>query len=88
MHGVIDTNVLIYDTFEDTEFHSEAEGTLESLDRWYVPAIVMQEHVWFFKNNGFSAKDALESLRGYMEDPRFKGLSEGPKTIENALTSW
>ncbi len=85
MHGVIDTNVLIYDTFEDTEFHSEAENVLESLDRWYVPAIVMQEYVWFFKNNGFSAKDALESLRGYTEDPRFRGLSESPETIENAL---
>ena len=85
MHGVIDTNVLIYDTFEDTEFHSEAENILESLDRWYVPAIVMQEYVWFFKNNGFSAKDALESLRGYTEDPRFRGLSESPETIENAL---
>ncbi len=85
MHGVIDTNVLIYDTFEDTEFHSEAENVLDSLDRWYVPAIVMQEYVWFFKNNGFSAKDALESLRGYTEDPRFRGLSESPKIIENTL---
>ncbi|MEO2152327.1 MAG: PIN domain-containing protein, partial [Thermococcus sp.] len=47
MHGVIDTNVLIYDTFEDTEFHKKAEETLESLDRWYVPAIVTQEYVWF-----------------------------------------
>ena len=85
MHGVIDTNVLIYDTFEDTEFHSVAENVLDSLDRWYVPAIVTQEYVWFFKNNGFSARDALESLRGYTEDPRFRGLSESPKIIENAL---
>ncbi len=85
MHGVIDTNVLIYDTFEDTKFHSKAENVLDSLDRWYVPAIVMQEYVWFFKNNGFSAKDALASLRGYTEDPRFRGLSESPETIENAL---
>ncbi len=85
MHGVIDTNVLIYDTFEDTGFHSEAENLLESLDRWYVPAIVMQEYVWFFKNNGFSAKDALESLSGYIDDPRFRGISENPKIIESAL---
>jgi len=85
MHGVIDTNVLIYDTFEDTEFHKRAEGVLESLNRWYVPAIVVQEYVWFFKNNGFSAGEALEALEGYMEDPRFKGLSEDPKLIESAL---
>jgi predicted nucleic acid-binding protein len=85
MHGVIDTNVLIYDTFEDMEFHKRAEETLESLDRWYVPAIVTQGYVWFFKNNGFSAKDALEALRGYTEDPRFRGLSEDPQLIESAL---
>jgi len=85
MHGVIDTNVLIYDTFEDTEFHKRAEEVLESLDRWYVPAIVVQEYVWFFKNNGFSAEEALEALKGYTEDPRFKGLSEDPQLIESAL---
>jgi len=85
MHGVIDTNVLIYDTFEDTEFHKRAEEILESLDRWYVPAIVVQEYVWFFKNNGFSAREALEALRGYREDPRFRGLSEDPQLIESAL---
>ena len=85
MHGVIDTNVLIYDTFEDTEFHKRAEELLESLDRWYVPAIVVQEYVWFFRNNGFSAREALEALRGYTEDPRFKGLSEDPELIESAL---
>ena len=85
MHGVIDTNVLIYDTFEDTEFHKRAEEVLESLDRWYVPAIVAQEYVWFFKNNGFSAGEALEALGGYAEDPRFRGLSEDPGIIESAL---
>ena len=85
MHGVIDTNVLIYDTFEDTEFHKRAEEILESLDRWYVPAIVVQEYVWFFKNNGFPAREALEALRGYREDPRFRGLSEDPELIESAL---
>ncbi|WP_297481124.1 hypothetical protein [Thermococcus sp.] len=45
----------------------------------------MEEYVWLFKNNSFSAKDALESLRGYMEDPRSRGLSESPKIIESAL---
>jgi len=85
MHGVIDTNLLIYDTFEDTEFHKKAEEILESLDRWYVPAIVVQEYVWFFKNNGFPAGEALEALKGYTEDPRFKGLSEDQGLIESAL---
>ncbi|WP_346765952.1 PIN domain-containing protein [Thermococcus sp. 21S7] len=73
------------DTFEDTEFHKKAEEILESLDRWYVPAIVVQEYVWFFKNSGFSAGEALKALKGYTEDPRFKGLSEDPGIIKSAL---
>lgn len=85
MHGVIDTNVLIYDTFEDSEFHSEAEEVLESLDTWYIPAIVLQEFVWFFKNSGFSAEETWEVLKGYLDDPRFRGLKDGPETVKRAF---
>ncbi|WP_148882354.1 PIN domain-containing protein [Thermococcus aciditolerans] len=85
MHGVIDTNVIIYDTFEDSEFHSEAEDVLESLDTWYIPAIVLQEFVWFFKNNGFSAEETWEVLKGYLDDPRFRGLKDGPETVKMAF---
>ncbi len=85
MHGVIDTNVLIYDTFEDSEFHGEAEDVLESLDTWYIPAIVLQEFVWFFKNNGFSAGETWEVLNGYLDDPRFRGLKDGPETVKMAF---
>lgn len=85
MHGVIDTNVLIYDTFEDSEFHSEAEKVLESLDTWYIPTIVLQEFAWFFKNNGFSVDETWEVLKGYIDDPRFRGLKNGPETVRRAF---
>jgi len=32
MRAVIDTNVLIYDLVEDSEFHKEAEKLLDSLE--------------------------------------------------------
>ncbi|QDA31264.1 PIN domain-containing protein [Thermococcus indicus] len=85
MHGVIDTNVLIHDTFEDSEFHSEAEDVLESLDTWYIPAIVLQEFVWFFKNNGFSVDETWEVLKGYLDDPRFRGLNDNPQIVKKAF---
>ncbi|WP_258084527.1 PIN domain-containing protein [Thermococcus thermotolerans] len=85
MRGVIDTNVLIYDTFEDSEFHGEAERILESLDAWYVPTIVLQEFAWFFRNEGFSADETWEVLRGYLDDPRFRGLNDDSQIVKKAF---
>jgi len=33
MRAVIDTNVLIYDTFEDSIYHSEAKNLLDTLEQ-------------------------------------------------------
>jgi predicted nucleic acid-binding protein len=46
---VLDTNVLIFDTFEDSEFHLQAASTLDSIERWTLPGIVFHELIWFFK---------------------------------------
>lgn len=85
MHAVIDTNVLIYDTFSNSGFHKEARALLDSLDKWCIPPIVIQEYVWFFKNQGFSVKEARTMLSEYTSDPRFKGLVEDHKVILRAL---
>ncbi|WP_324736541.1 PIN domain-containing protein [Thermococcus sp. SY098] len=85
MHAVIDTNVLIYDTFEDLEFHTKARKLLDSLDAWYVPTIVLQEYVWFFKNNGLSVKEARSMLDEYFSDPRFRNLRENASIVKRAL---
>lgn len=49
MSAVLDTNVLIYDTFEDSSHHGEAKVKLDELKKWYIPAIAMHEYVWFMK---------------------------------------
>lgn len=85
MHAVIDTNVLIYDTFEDFELHKNARALLDSLDKWYVPTIVLQEYIWFFKNNGFSLSEAKSMLMEYINDPRFRGVEENYNAVMYAL---
>ncbi len=47
---VIDTNVFIYDTFENSIYFDEAKEILDSLLTWIVPDIVILEYVWFLKN--------------------------------------
>lgn len=49
MEAVIDTNVIVFDAFVDSEFHSEATTKLDSIDRWYLPSVIIHELVWFFK---------------------------------------
>jgi len=49
MRAAIDTNVLIYDLVEDSEFHKEAEELLDSLEEWLITSIVVHELVWFLR---------------------------------------
>ena len=66
MSAVIDTNVLIFDTFEDSELHAEAEELLDSLKEWIIPSIVFHEYMWFMKaeniDSTFSQKKVIEYL--------------------------
>jgi len=49
MEAVIDTNALVYDYVEDSQFHKEASEALEKLDRWLVPSVVLEEFVFVMK---------------------------------------
>ncbi|MBP1357368.1 MAG: PIN domain-containing protein [Sulfolobus sp.] len=49
MKAVVDTNVIIFDLFEDSEHHKEASEILDKLSSWVIPDIVVHELVWFFK---------------------------------------
>ncbi len=51
MKVLIDTNVIIYDLFEDPQFHKEAEEILDSSEGWVIPSIVIHELVWFLRDN-------------------------------------
>ena len=46
MEAVIDTNALVYDYVEDSQFHKEAREVLDSTDGWVVPSVVLEEFVF------------------------------------------
>lgn len=66
MRAVVDTNVLIYDTFEDSAFHEEARRLLDELEEWVILPIVVHEYVWFMKGLGVDVGDALEKVKEYL----------------------
>lgn len=43
VEAVIDTNVLVYDTVEDSAYHKDAEEKLSNLRKWVIPTVVLEE---------------------------------------------
>ena len=39
----MDTNVLVFDTFEDREFHAEAASGLDSIDERRIPGMASRQ---------------------------------------------
>jgi predicted nucleic acid-binding protein len=75
LNAVVDTNVLIFDTFEDSEFHAEATATLDSSDRWFIPGIVFHELIWFFRSRGIPVSKAKQKVEEYLTNEKSSFLS-------------
>jgi len=85
MHAIIDTNVLIYDTIEDSIFHHEAQALLNTLGSWLIPSIVVYEYIWFFRELEFSAKSVNELIEGRISDPRCRIIPDNLTYTKDAL---
>ena len=87
MRAVIDTNVLIYDTFEDSIYHLEEKRLLDSLDEWILPAIVIHEYVWAMKSLNVDATTTLEKVEEYVEHHKSRLIGEVENDILFALST-
>jgi predicted nucleic acid-binding protein len=85
MHAVIDTNVLIYDVVEDSEFHKNARDILDSLRQWLIPIIAIYEFVWFFRDHDFSVNETKELLEQYICSPKCKVVSDSGEFTKRAF---
>jgi len=85
VRAVIDTNVLIYDTFEDSIYHTEAKNLLDKLDEWIIPAIVVHEYVWVLKSLGIAVEDVLYKIDEYLTHHKTKLMRESEKVVLSAL---
>ena len=66
MSAVLDTNILIFDTFEDSQLHKLAHSTLDQLEKWIIPAIVFHEYVWFMKAEKIELDFTKTKLKEYL----------------------
>jgi len=70
MSAVVDTNVLVFDTFEDSDSHGDALEALDSLEEWVIPGIVFHEYVWFMKDQKVAAEDTRMKVNEYLMDTK------------------
>lgn len=68
---ILDTNILIYDTFEDTTHHKEAKALLDSLSEWNVPSVVIIEFIAFLNKLRLKKEDIVYKLSELISNPRF-----------------
>lgn len=67
---VIDTNVLIFDTFEDSELHEAATRGLDSAEKWCIPGMAFHEFLWFFKGRDLKLTDAKAKVDEYLTNEK------------------
>lgn len=87
LEAVVDTNVLIYDTFSDSLYHREAALLLESLDSWLVPLIVVYEYVWFMRGLSIDASTVRKKVLEYVAGERAMVASESIDEVRWALNA-
>jgi len=86
MKALIDTNVLIYDTFEDSLYHAEAKKLLDSLDEWIIPSIVVHEYVWFMRALKIEVKEVVHKVEEYLQHHKAELVNETSEDIWRALS--
>lgn len=82
---IVDTNVLIYDTFEDTTHHKEARSLLDSLPEWNVPSVVIIEFIAFLNKLHIKREDILNKLDELINDPKFNLIEVEKEDLLTAL---
>ena len=70
MGAVIDTNILVFDTFEDSELHAEATTMLDSIDRWHLPSLIFHELIWFFRTRKIRLSQARQTIEEYLTNEK------------------
>lgn len=83
--AIIDTNVLIYDTFSDSIYHESAAPLLDELEKWHLPIIVVYEYVWFMKGLGLGARAVHDKVIDYTADEKAVFVWEGINEVLWAL---
>ena len=77
----MDTNVLVFDTYGDSELHGQASEGLAQLDGWVLPAIVVHEYVWALRGLKAKLSFAKEKVEEYLLSDRASFSSDSQEDV-------
>ena len=83
---LVDTNVLIYETFEDSEHHVDATDIVYSSGNLLIPSIVIHEYIWLltrrFRIPFLKVSEKVEQL---LSQEHIRLVCEEPSDLAGAL---
>ena len=71
-----DTNVLVYETVEDSARHLEACRLLDGARHVLLPSIVLHEYAWVMLKLGADPEFVSAKVEEYLRDPRMRYFAE------------
>ncbi|RLG82765.1 MAG: VapC toxin family PIN domain ribonuclease [Thermoprotei archaeon] len=86
MKLLLDTNVLVYNTIEDSGYHDLAVKIIDDAKGIYIPSIIVHEYMWvMLKLANAPPSFIVLKLREYLEDPRTTYILESINILTDAL---
>ncbi len=83
---IVDTNILVYETIIDSEYHEKVNETLSKIDRVYVTVQTLLELSLVLKKLGIKDDLIVERLWEIILDDRYIVLDLTPDEISKALS--
>jgi predicted nucleic acid-binding protein len=85
MECVIDTNVLIYEAIEDSEFHDKTDRLLDKITRRIIPTVVLEEFIYAIAGLGISNNKIGEKIAELTGSAAIDIIPISVSNIENAV---
>ena len=69
MEAIIDTNILVYETIEDSMYHKEVVEKLKDLESLYIPTNILIEFILVMKRLKLENQIIMRKILEILEDP-------------------
>jgi len=85
MEAIIDTNILIYETIEDSMYHKEVVEKLKDLESLYIPTNILIEFILVMKKLKLENKVIMYKISEILEDPSISLISIAKMDFKESL---
>ena len=85
MEAIIDTNILIYETIEDSMYHKEVVEKLKDLEGLYIPTNILIEFILVMKRLKLENQIIMRKILEILEDPRISLINIAKMDFRESL---